>query len=379
MTTLVISGTERAVVSGADLYDARTHRVVVDQWDGPKSAANVTASPRGALWLGGQSIGSHRNRTEARQTLYKRGPGSGNGAGVRFENSPEITCRRHYSEYAWDPIKFASGSMGGIVEECLLTHARDDCIEADPDEGPGLKFTVRRSALLDFHTMCSVTPGGGNSLSHPVTIEFLDSIMSSGNILANGLSAWRDRDDRDYAWGDADSGSQVFKLRGVAGMSDVGGGSGITCRFINNAIMMRHNPRTSRSNLRLFQSMTITPDSRGNRFYYLGDGKGLNLITFKGGLVPEEFELHRYPDVWDFVSNDPAQWAEAEHQRWLNEVWFGEEPDGNGNGEPPPADCVAELARIAELEAALARCDADNAALRAALASIRGKANEALG
>lgn len=345
MSTLVITGNKREVVSGAKLYDAREHRVHdIDQWDGPKSAANVTHSPAGAVWLGGESFGGRRNRTEARQTLYKRGPGSGNGAGVRFEESPGITVRRHHSRYAWDPIKFAVGSKDWTVEECLLEHARDDAIESDHQHDG----RVIRSYFRWAHSLLSVTPGGSRHLAGPVTIELRDSLFSSGNILEGGLSAWRDRDDRDYKWGHADSGSQLFKVRGFGDRA--GGGEGITIKCINCAFMMVHNPRTSGSNLRFFQDMTAL--GSGNRLYYLvPGGEGLDLVKFKGGMVPKQFQLDRRPDLWDFVSNDPTGWT-AEEARWFSAVWSGD-VDENGDDEddpPPPPPEDPKDVRIAALE-----------------------------
>lgn len=351
MTTLVIAGNKREVVSDAKLYDAREHRVRdLDQWEGPKSAANVTHSPPDAVWLGGESFGGKRNRTEARQTLYKggreHGHGSGNGAGVRFENSPGITVRRHHSRYAWDPIKFAVGSKDWTVEECLLEHARDDAIESDHQ----YNGRILRSYIRLAHTLFSVTPGGSRHLDGPVTIELRDSLFFSGNMLEDRLSAWRDRSDRDYSWGHEESGGQLFKVRGFGDRA--GGGEGITINCVNCAFMMVHNPQTSWSNLRFFQDMTAL--GSGNRLYYLvPGGEGLDLIDFKGGKVPGQFQLARRPELWDFVSNDPAGWA-VEEARWFSTVWNGEEDD-DGDDEkppPPPLDDPRDL-RIAALEDAL--------------------------
>jgi len=351
MATQVLSGSERQVVHGADLYDARGLRVVLDQWAGPNSAANVTSSPPGAVFRGGQGIGGNRNRTEARQTLYKRGPGSGNGASVRMEDSPECTVLGHYSEYAWDPIKFSGSTRDWTIERCLCRNARDDAIEDDV----GYSGIVRKSAFLDCHSLLSVTPGGSAPLSGPCTIRFEDCLFSSGNLLADGSSAWRDRDDRNYAWGHPNGGSQIFKVRGYG--PDAGGGAGITIELYRCAFMVRYGIVTTKANLRFFQDMALRGE--GNVFYYLGDFRALTKVALKGGFVPAEYELGKHPEVWARVSNDAEEWADLE-RNWVA-AWKADQdlpipdpdPKPDPDTDPQPTDDVD--AGLAAMDQGVAR------------------------
>ena len=97
--TEVVSGDQgfnRQVLQDAELYDATDATVLVEQGRN-NTGYNIARSPAPAMFLGGRTIGQGINRTTAWRSLYHRG----NGACLRFENSPNFTVRRHYGEFCW--------------------------------------------------------------------------------------------------------------------------------------------------------------------------------------------------------------------------------------------------------------------------------------
>ena len=324
-------GLNRQVVKGAEQYDATTATVRVEQGTN-NTGYNVPNSPKGAVFLGGRTLGQGANRTMTWRPLYTRG----NGACVRLENSPEVTVRHHYGEFCWDGIKLATGSYDWTVEDSWLRHIRDDAIEADHHGAHS--GVVRRSFLDGVHTLISVTPGKGQSLQARARIEFQDNLLSLGCGLDDGRPC-EDRDKRlKFDWARPRGSGQAFKV--------AGSGEAIDILFRGNVVAMGAEPterdwtevgiNTAGGNLRFFQDLTVLPGSTGNTFYWLGgcDFRGLEMVELHGACVPERFELE--PAVWTHASNDRAAW-EAEVARWKREVWeHGSPPSPSDTGMVEP-------------------------------------------
>lgn len=328
--TQVITGDQgfnRQVLEDAELYDATDATVLVEQGRN-NTGYNIVGSPRTAMFLGGRTLGRGINRTREWDFTH----GQGNGACVRFEDSPEFTVRRHYGEFCWDGLKPAGASSRPVIEEVWLRHIRDDAIEHDhvnSMDDPTLR--ISRSYLDSVHTFLSVTPGGGSDIQRRVRVEFHDNVMSLGCGLDDD-NPCEDRDKRlKYAWARPIGSGQAFKVRGC--------GEEIDMLFRGNAVMMglEETPdgwrevgfNTAGSNLSIFQCMNVLPGSTDNTFYWLGgcDFRGLEMEQVDGACVPKQFKLD--PAVWTHVSNDRDAW-EAEVARWRGEVWEGV--------APPPAD-----------------------------------------
>jgi hypothetical protein len=330
-------GFDRQVLRGAELYDATDATVLVEQGRN-NTGYNVRSSPERAMFLGGRTLGQGANRTMTWRPLYDRG----NGACIRFENSPRFTVRRHFGEFCWDPIKVASGSNNWAVEESWIRHARDDAIEADHHGAHD--GVVRRSLLEGVHTFLSVKPGKGQPIEGRARVEFHDNVMSLGCGLDDGLPC-EDRDKRlKYGWARPRGSGQAIKLAGC--------GEAVDILFRNNVVAIgaelvdgewvELGINTSGSNLRFFQCAQVDPASTGNTFYWLGgcDFRGLEMTTLHGACVPRKFELD--PDVWTAASNDRDAWL-AEVARWRTEIWEGAplsdpelEPEPEPDTEPEP-------------------------------------------
>ena len=317
-------GFDRQELRGATLYDALDATVHVTQGRNNTCYVIRPSSPSDAVFLGGRCLGEGANRTLPWRDLYDLG----NGASVRFEGSPNLTVRHHFSEFAWDPIKPATGSGNWTVEESWIKDGRDDCIEAD--HAGAHDGVVRRSFLQRCHTFLSVTPGSGQAILERLLVEFEDNLMSLGCGLDDNKPC-EDRDKRlKFAWARPGGSGQAFKVRGC--------GDEIDILFRGNVVMMETGLNTGASNLPFFQCMHVQPGSTDNTFYWLGgcDFRGLEMTTLHGACVPKAFQLD--PAVFTRASNDRAAW-EAEVARWRAAVWEGVEAPLPS----PPDVAVSEL------------------------------------
>ena len=240
-------GFDRQELSGAGLYDATGATVHVTQGRNNTCFNIRPSSPDGALFLGGRCIGEGINRTEPWAPVH----GAGNGASVRFEGSPGLTVRHHYSEYAWDPIKPATGSSNWKVEDSWLKHARDDAIEAD--HGGAHSGIVRRTFFDGVHTFLSVTPGQGAPVGGRPRVELHDNLMSLGCGLPGGRACENRAKRLEFAWSRPTGSGQAFKVRGC--------GDDIDILFRGNVVMMETGINSAGSNLPFFQCMHVQPGS----------------------------------------------------------------------------------------------------------------------
>jgi hypothetical protein len=315
-------GFDRQELSGARLYDATGATVHVTQGRNNTCFNIRPNSPGSAVFLGGRCLGEGANRTLAWRDLYDLG----NGASVRFEGSAGLTVRRHYSEFAWDPIKPASGSGNWRVENSWIKHARDDAIEAD--HGGAHSGIVRRTFFEGVHGFLSVTPGQGNPIGGRPRVEFHDNLMSLGCGLPGGRACENREKRLKFAWARPTGSGQAFKVRGC--------GDDVDILFRNNVVMMETGINSSGSNLPFFQCMRVQPGSTGNTFFWLGgcDFRGYEMTKLHGACVPARFKLD--PAVWTHASNSRAAW-DGHVARWKTEVWSGKEPDPGPDPEPEPA------------------------------------------
>lgn len=317
----------------------------------------IHALPDGTIILGGRVLGVGANRTLPWRDLYDLG----NGGAIRWEGSSDITILKNYNEYTWDPYK--PRGPRGRIRRCWIRECRDDAIEHDAVNSFADPTLWVEENFFDYgHTFLSITPGQGAAQNKPVTVHWTGNVMSLGHHLDDGRPA-ETRDKRlQYAWAEPINGSgQPFKVRGMSG----GGGAGITLNFNNNAVMFKYGMNTAKSNIRLFQDMQVMGSA--NRFYYLGDFKGLTPIDFMGARIPAEFEIHKHPELWSHVSNDPDEW-EAEIANWKTAVW-------QDDATPPPPDCAAEIdaavaAARAPLEARIADLEEDLDALHKGISQV---------
>ena len=295
-------------VAGANLYDATGLIVRVEQGRN-NTGVNITSSPPGAVLTGGRILGVGANQFLPWEDLYARG----NGGCIRAERSPGITIRRVYGEYTWDGIKPVSGTQNFTIEDCWLKHCRDDAVEDDAQNSG----VVRRCFFEGVHTFLSVAPGGSGAITRQVDLTWEECVMSLGCGLPNGV-ACEDRAKRlQYAWACPTGSGQPWKVRGNNNL--------VRMKFANNAAMVDGCINQSKSNLRWFNpaEITLVPGSTGNRFYYLGTGKGLKLIEVANAdsskaRVPAEFGITP-GQVWARVSNSRSEW-EAEIARWRGAV-----------------------------------------------------------
>ena len=313
--TKVITGDKgfsRQVLSGARLYDATRATVHVEQGRNNTCFNIRPSSPKSAVFLGGRCLGKGINRTHPWRAVYDKG----NGASVRFEGSPSLTVRQHYSEFAWDPIKPASGSGNWRVEDTWIKHARDDAIEAD--HGGAHSGIVRRTFFEGVHGFLSVTPGQGKPIGGRPRVEFHGNLMSLGC----GLDGGRPCEDRakrlKFAWARPTGSGQAFKVRGC--------GDDVDILFQGNVVMMETGINSSGSNQPFFQCMRVQPGSTGNTFFWLGgcDFRGYDMVKLHGACVPARFKLN--PAVFTHASNSRSAWN-AHVARWKAEVWNGKGPE----------------------------------------------------
>jgi hypothetical protein len=314
-------GMSRQVVQGAKLYDAAKATVQVEQGKN-NTGYNVTRSPAGATFLGGRTLGRGINRTQPWVTVHAKG----NGACVRFENSAQLTVRRHYGEFCWDGLKPAGGSGNWRVEDSWLKHIRDDAIEAD--HGGAHSGIVRRTFFDRVHTFLSVTPGQGGAIGGRPRVEFHDNLMSLGCGLDGGKACENRAKRLKYAWARPQGSGQAFKSRGC--------GADVDMLFRNNVVMMETGVNTAASNLPFFQCLRLQPGSTGNTFYWLGgcNFRGLEMTRLHGACVPARFKLD--PKVWTKASNSRSAW-QAAVARWQNQVWKGAAPASAPEASAEPA------------------------------------------
>jgi hypothetical protein len=305
--TKVITGDKgfaKQSVNSANLYDATGLIVRVEQGRN-NTGVNITSSPPGAIFTGGRVLGVGANQSLPWDNLYARG----NGGCIRAEKSPGITIRGVYGEYTWDGIKPVSGTQNFTIEDCQLKHCRDDAVEDDAQNSG----VVRRCFFDRVHTFLSVNPGGGAAITRQVNITWEECVMSLGCGLPDG-KACEDRAKRlKYAWACPTGSGQPWKVTNNNKL--------VRMRYANNAAMIEGCINQSKSNLRWFNpaAITLLPGSTGNRFYYLGTGKGLTMINVTNpdgskARVPAEFGIVPGP-VWARVSNSRPEW-EAEIARW---------------------------------------------------------------
>ena len=300
-------GFNRQVLQGAKTYNGSNATVLVEQGRN-NTGFNIVRSPANATLLGGATLGRGINRTRPWVSVHA----AGNGACVRFENSPNFTVRRHYGEFCWDGVKPASGSRNWAVEDSWLRHIRDDAIEADhPGAHSG---RVRRTFFDGVHTIISVTPGQGRAIQSRARVEFHDNLMSLGCGLDSGRPCENRSKRLSSAWSRPQGSGQAMKVRGC--------GNNVDILFRGNSVMMETGLNTGGANLAFFQCMNLLPGSTGNTFYWLGgcSFRGLQMTTLHGACVPAQFRLD--PAVWTRASNNRAAW-QAEVARWRATVWGG--------------------------------------------------------
>ncbi|MGH6896379.1 MAG: hypothetical protein ACREJ5_07515 [Geminicoccaceae bacterium] len=332
-------GLHRQSVNGAKLYDATTATVLVEQGRN-NTGYNLSSSPKGAMFLGGRTLGRGSNRTQPWVSVHAKG----NGACVRFENSPQLTIRRHYGEFCWDGLKPADGAGNWRVEDSWLKHIRDDAIEAD--HGGAHNGQVRRTFFDGVHTFISVTPGKGRAIGGRPRVEFHDNLMSLGCGLDGGKACENRAKRLKFAWARPQGSGQAFKVRGC--------GADVDLLFRNNVVMIETGVNIGGSNLPFFQCINLLPGSTGNTFFWLGgcNFRGLEMTKLHGACVPARFKLD--PAVWSHASNDRAAWA-AHVARWRAQIWSGKAPASS-----PPPD-VADESDPAEDETAAAEDQTDAA------------------
>jgi hypothetical protein len=341
--------------AGAETVDQTGRSIQIDHAD--KSKPNIcwnyrerSGLPRGSVHLGGECIGVGGARTMAWRDYYDLG----NGAAVRFDDSPDLTIRRLRSEYAWDTIKPANNSNDWAVEDSWLRYGRDDTIEAD--HATSHNGIVRQTFMESVHTYLSVTPGDKNGLTRDVRVEFHDNLMSLGCGLPPGQVCENRAKRLKYSWARPRGSGQAFKTRG---------GPRITLVFRNNVVMQgaellgytwtaagrvqggTWHPvgfNQSKGTFQLFQDLNV--QASGNTFYWLGEipakcnggtAQGLEFTTFLGACVPAALRLQ--PGHWARASNSRAEYV-AEMERWYQTVWLGEEPppDEEPEGTDPEPD-----------------------------------------
>jgi hypothetical protein len=212
----------------------------------------------------------------------------GNGAAVRVLSVQGFTVRDVYAEFPWDGIKLP-GSSNFTIEHCELVHTRDDAIEND-SYGPG---TVNNCFLNGVHTFLSAN-NSNVAMSKAWHMSWTNNVMSLGCGLPDGKPC-EDRAKRlKYAWACPTGSGQPWKVRDNPGL--------FTMTFANNAAMIEGCINQTKANIKWWGGIKLTPESKNNRFYYLGTGKGFTMVEVTNAdgskaRVPAEFGIAPGP-VW---------------------------------------------------------------------------------
>jgi hypothetical protein len=302
-TTQVITGDKgfsEQKLKGANFYDARGATVHVESGRNGYGFT-ITNTPSGAVFEGGRVIGEGINKTKTWAYVYSQG----NGAALRATSVQNLTIRGLDGEFSFDFIKLP-GCSGFTIEHCHSLHNRDDCIENDT-YGSGV---VRDNFFEGVHTFLSCN-SSRVAPTKPWHIVWTGNVMSLGCGLPGALPC-EDRAKRlKFAWACPTGSGQPWKVRPNNGL--------FTMEFSNNAAMIDSCINQTAANLKWFVDMKLTPASTGNRFYYLGSGKGLTMIDVTNpdgsmARVPAQFGIAPGP-VWSRVSNSRTEW-DAEIARW---------------------------------------------------------------